>query len=122
MNSQGSLVPEYREKGTWSLLHNNATTRKYKNVGYFLTKNRIVVLVHQPCSPDLEPCDFWIFPKLKLSIKGKLFDTIRDIQKASITIQKTLSIVMMTLFQKALAKCTSDAVKLLQKIFEIYRS
>ena len=26
-----------------------------------------------PCSPDLAPCDFWLFPKLKSLLKGRRF-------------------------------------------------
>ena len=34
-----------------------------------------------PHCPDLVPCDFWLFPKLKSSMKGKRFQTISDIQE-----------------------------------------
>ena len=31
-------------------------------------------------SPDIAPCDFWMFPKLKMALKGKRFDDIETIQ------------------------------------------
>ena len=34
-----------------------------------------------PYSPDLVPCDFWLFPKLKSPLKGKRFQTIDEIQE-----------------------------------------
>ena len=34
-----------------------------------------------PYSPDLAPCDFWLFPKLKSPLKGKRFQTINEIQE-----------------------------------------
>ena len=34
-----------------------------------------------PCSPDRVPCDFWLFPKLKSSFKGKRLQTIDEIQE-----------------------------------------
>ena len=34
-----------------------------------------------PYSPDLVPCDFWLFPKLKSPIKGKRFQTIDEIRE-----------------------------------------
>ena len=34
-----------------------------------------------PCSPDLVPCDSWLFPKLKSLLKGKRFQTIHEIQE-----------------------------------------
>ena len=38
--------------------------------------------VTQPAySPDLAPCDFWLFPKLKSPLKGKRFQTINKIQE-----------------------------------------
>ena len=32
-------------------------------------------------SPDLAPCDFWLFPKLKSPLKGKKFQTVHEIQE-----------------------------------------
>ena len=29
---------------------------------------------HPPYSPDLAPYDFWLFPKVKMNIKGKCFE------------------------------------------------
>ena len=34
-----------------------------------------------PYSPDLVPCNFWLFPKLKSPLKGKRFQTIDEIQE-----------------------------------------
>jgi hypothetical protein len=33
-----------------------------------------------PYSLDLTPCDFFLFPKLKLKLKGQCFDSIKEIQ------------------------------------------
>jgi len=35
---------------------------------------------HPPYSPDLAPCDFWLFPKLKNAMKGQRFADLSDIQ------------------------------------------
>jgi len=32
--------------------------------------------------PDLSPPDYFLFPKVKLQLKGARFDTIEEIQKA----------------------------------------
>ena len=32
-----------------------------------------------PHSPDLAPCDFFLFPKMKLRVKGRRFDTTKEI-------------------------------------------
>ena len=34
-----------------------------------------------PYSPDLAPCNFWLFPKLKSPLKGERFQTINEIQE-----------------------------------------
>jgi hypothetical protein len=38
---------------------------------------------HPPFSTDLAPCDFFLFPKMKLKAKGRRFDTIEEIQAES---------------------------------------
>ena len=37
--------------------------------------------LNAPCSPDVAPCDFWLFPKLKSRLKGKIFQTTDEIQE-----------------------------------------
>ena len=34
-----------------------------------------------PDSPDLVPCDIWLFPELKSPLKGKRFQTLDEIQE-----------------------------------------
>ena len=36
--------------------------------GFFLAKHHINQVCQLPYSPDLAPCDFWLFPKLKSSL------------------------------------------------------
>ena len=31
---------------------------------------------HPPYSPDVAPCDFWLFPKLKEKLRGCRYETI----------------------------------------------
>ena len=35
-----------------------------------------------PYSPDLSPCDFFLFPRLKTHLKGRHFGTLDNIQKS----------------------------------------
>jgi len=42
----------------------------------FLAQNKITTLPHPPYSPDLAPCDFFLFPKLKTHLKGHNFGTV----------------------------------------------
>jgi hypothetical protein len=43
----------------------------------------MAVIPHPPYSPDLAPCDFSLFPTIKLKLKGCRFDTIEEIQAVS---------------------------------------
>jgi hypothetical protein len=43
----------------------------------------MAVIPHPPYSPDLVPCDFCIFSKMKLKLKVRRFDTIEEIQVES---------------------------------------
>ena len=44
-------------------------------------KHQITQVTQPHYSPDLAPCDFWFFPKLKSPLKGKRFQTIHEIQE-----------------------------------------
>ena len=57
----------------WSgvhLLHDNASSHKYEAVKSFLASEKVKVLNHPPYSPDLSPCDFFLFPRLKKMLSG----------------------------------------------------
>jgi hypothetical protein len=41
-------------------------------------------------SPDLAPCDFWLFPELKNALKGQIFAHIPDIQR-NVTLLRGIS-------------------------------
>jgi transposase len=49
----------------------------------FVTNNNMVIVPHPPYSPDLAPCDFTLFPKLKMKLKERCFETVSDIQRES---------------------------------------
>ena len=51
-------------------------------VRQFLSNKNIMVCPH---SSGLVPYDFWIFPKVKITMKGKSFETIQDIEAATTT-------------------------------------
>jgi hypothetical protein len=46
----------------------------------------MAVIPYPPYSPDLAPCYFFLFPKMKLKLKGRRFDTIEEIQAESQTV------------------------------------
>jgi hypothetical protein len=51
----------------------------------------MAVIPHLPYSPDLAHCDFFLFTKMKLKLKGRRFDTIEDIQADSPRVLDTLT-------------------------------
>jgi hypothetical protein len=42
-----------------------------------------MVITQPHYSPDLAPCDFALFAKLKTKLKGRPFETVSDIQRES---------------------------------------
>ncbi|XP_029159826.1 histone-lysine N-methyltransferase SETMAR-like [Nylanderia fulva] len=72
------------------LLHDNALPHKTKKVREFLMKKQICVIDHPPYSPDLSPCDYFLFPKLKTAMKGAFYDDIPAIQAAVTQVLKDI--------------------------------
>jgi len=73
--------PQLRTNQSWVLHHNNAPAHSSFLVHNFLAKNKTTVVPQPPYSPDLAPADFFLFPKLKSTLKGCCSDTFDEIQK-----------------------------------------
>jgi hypothetical protein len=43
----------------------------------------MAVIPHPPYSPGLASCDFFLFSKMKLKLKGRRFDTVEEMQTKS---------------------------------------
>jgi transposase len=65
------------------LHHYNAPAHTSLKTTEFMTNNNMVIVPHPPFSPDLAPCAFTLFPKLKMKLKGRHFETVFDIQMKS---------------------------------------
>ena len=63
-------------------VHDNAPVHRAVVVQEFLARKQVCVLHHPPYSPDLSLCDYFLFPKLKLPLIGRLFEDVQDIQAA----------------------------------------
>ena len=61
----------------------NAPTHTAHVIQAFLVRNKMPLVRQAPYSPDLAPCDFWLFAKLKLTLKGRRFQSREDIMKKS---------------------------------------
>ena len=66
----------------WMLHHDNAPCHMTINVIAFLAKKCILVVLQPTYSPDLSPCDFVLFRKLKFHLKGRHFGTVENIEEA----------------------------------------
>jgi len=64
--------------------HDNAPAhRSFKSFAVFGQEQHDSDPPHPPHSPDLAPCEFFLFPKLKLRVKGRTFNTTGEIQEES---------------------------------------
>ena len=72
--------PQLWAAGDWQLHHDYVPAHASCLVQRFLVKHPITQVTQPLYSPDLVPCDFWLFPKLKPPLKGKRFQTINGIQ------------------------------------------
>ena len=67
---------------TWFLHHDNAPSHTSFAVREFLAQHNNITLPHPSYSPDLAPCDFFLFPKLKTHLKGHHFGTAENVEAA----------------------------------------
>ena len=73
--------PDLWTAKNWQLHHDNAPAHSSHLFQYFLEKHGIPVLQQPPYSPDMAPCDFWLFPKLKTTLKGYRFESREEIMQ-----------------------------------------
>ncbi len=64
------------------ILHDNAKPHVAKTVKNYLESEGIIIIDHPPYSPDLAPCDFWLFDKIKQQLTD---ETSPESMKKSIT-------------------------------------
>ena len=76
--------PDMWKNASWILHQDNAPAHNALSAKRYLAKNNISVMEHPPYSPDLAPCDFFLFPKIKSALKGTWFESV-DAVKAKAT-------------------------------------
>ena len=74
--------PALFKSGQWHFYQDNAPVHNSIFVTDYLTKMGIKTVPHPPNSPDLAPCDFWLFPKLKENFRGCCYETIKEMKNA----------------------------------------
>lgn len=64
------------------LQHDNARPHKSLSTREYIASTPWALLDHPPYSPDLAPCDYYLFGKLKKHLRGEKFETSDELQKA----------------------------------------
>ena len=74
----------------------------------FLANRNVAVLHHPPYLPDLAPADYFLFPKLKFSLKGRHFQIVEEIQCA---VTREINNISKTTFLEGMKKLKGHANK-----------
>ena len=107
MHSVREKRRELWETRSWLFHHDNAPAHNALEIQEFLAKNKIAILEEPPYSPNLAPCDFFLFPKLKEVIKRTHFQESEAIKT---TMRRELRAISEESFQ--------ECVKALQRRLE----
>ncbi|UYV70307.1 hypothetical protein LAZ67_7002482 [Cordylochernes scorpioides] len=79
-------------KDTVKLHHDNATSHTAFIITNFLARSNTPLIPDPPYSPDLAPCDFFLFPRLKREMKGKHWETVENIQHHVTTFLRSIPV------------------------------
>lgn len=82
--------PELWQNKNWLLHYDNAPAHTSMLVRDFLAKNCTNIVPQTPYSSDVAPCDFFLFPRLKLPLRGTRFDSVDDIKRNSLSELKAI--------------------------------
>ena len=74
--------PALFTSGLWHFHQDNAPVHNSILGTDYLTKMGIKTVPLRPYSPDLTPCDFWLFSKLKEKLVGCRYQTIEEMKEA----------------------------------------
>ncbi|GFX46218.1 histone-lysine N-methyltransferase SETMAR [Trichonephila clavipes] len=76
-----TVRPKYAQQGSWFLFTTMFTLTQSISLKNSLGKKGVVQIKLPPCSLAFYLPDIFLFPRLKLALKGKRFDDIPDIQR-----------------------------------------
>ena len=100
------------EAHSWGLHHDNATADTARSIRQFLAERNIATLEHPPYFPDLAPCDFFLFPKIKSVLKGTHFSDIDSIKMTATTKLKKIP-------ENAFQECFESWKRRMHKCFQV---
>ena len=79
--------PALFKSGQWHFHQDNAPVHNSILITDYLIKIDIKTVLHPPYNPDLVPCDFWLFPKLR----GYRYETIEEMKEDVTKVIDTLT-------------------------------
>ena len=79
------------KSGLWHFPQNNTPVHNSILVTDYLTKMGIKTVPQPPNSPDVHPCDFWLFLKHKEKLRGCRYETIEEMKEAVTKVIDTLT-------------------------------
>jgi [histone H3]-lysine36 N-dimethyltransferase SETMAR len=77
--------------GGWILHHDNAPAHRSRVCQDVLEEIGVELMVHPAYSPDLAPCDFFLFPELKNHLRGNRYQSDSEVNAAVSGVLKVLS-------------------------------
>ena len=75
--------PDLWANSSWILHHDNAPSHNAIVIREHLAKNETNTIQHPPNSPDLAPCDFFLFGRLKKPLRGTRYSTGDEVMERS---------------------------------------
>ena len=113
--------PALIKSAQWYFHQDNAPVHNSILVTDYLTKMVIKTVPHPPYSPDLAPCDFCLFPKLKEKLRGCRYETIEEMKEAVMKVINALTQEdFHGAFQKLLKQVHCSRWRLLRRGLEFY--
>jgi len=85
-------LPKLWWSGEWLLHHDNFPAHTALSVRQFLMKNGMTTALHPSYFPDLAPCDFFLFPRMKRDLKGKRFQNVEEVREKTTEALKAITL------------------------------
>lgn len=73
--------PQMWKDKSFLIHHDNASPHSSFMTQQKINKWGLTQLPHPPNSPDIAPCDYGFFPKLKAALRGRRFQTVKQLQQ-----------------------------------------
>jgi len=110
--------PDAWRENRWMLQHDNVPSHSLFLVRDFLVKHVTTVLPQPPYSSDLAPADFFLFPKLKSTLKGRRFESTEAIKTISLAHLRSIPKKAFQECFRTLKKCWQRCIQSRGEYFE----